>query len=206
MIPLSVAAVLCLSSTFACQSDAEKMCFDDSKLSKIKVSACGEACEKNNSKACVRQAEIANELCIENNDAEVCRWMCDYATVGKNVYCKALNRKERVEAPALTVDSLVATKGLVKLNEPWEQARGRLDALLGRSVYHDRINQWWAIIDGDECWGTTLMGDPVKEIMVPTKFSESDGLEYKHCTAAAGRNECVRRQGEDCYDKFPWPD
>lgn len=55
---------------------------------KARVSACGELCEKKDSKACAKQVELANAACIEGDDAEVCRWMCEYATTGKDVYCK----------------------------------------------------------------------------------------------------------------------
>lgn len=69
--------------------ETSKQCFgDDAASVKNQVSACGELCDKDDGKACAKQVELANEACIEGGDAEICRWMCDYAKDGKEVYCK----------------------------------------------------------------------------------------------------------------------
>ena len=67
--------------------EATKMCNDEAATPKFRVSACGELCDKEDGPACVKQDEVAQKACFQDKDAEICRWMCDYAKVGKELYC-----------------------------------------------------------------------------------------------------------------------
>jgi hypothetical protein len=69
-----------------CKSEAEKACFDNSQSSKNRVSACGEACDKNG-EACAEQTKVGTDGCMTKKDAEVCRWMCNYGKTGQDLYC-----------------------------------------------------------------------------------------------------------------------
>jgi hypothetical protein len=88
--------LLCLG-LLGCDA-ASKACNDESLPAKTRVSACGERCEKDQGDACVTQDAIAQKACFENGDVEICRWMCEYATVGKDVYCKE-HEKLSAKAP-----------------------------------------------------------------------------------------------------------
>lgn len=194
--------------SFGCQSKAEKTCFADGAHSKVKLSACGEACDKNISEACVRQVEIANTMCIEQKNVEVCQWMCNYATTGKQVYCSAATEAAKPEATLLTKTALLKASQLVSTGEPYDAARERVRALLGRSSYAEATHQWWAVIEGDSCWGYTIewMDDKVGIVSEPAKIEESEGVRYLQCTAAANHNACLARGDSGCREKFPHPD
>lgn len=72
----------------ACADEATKMCNDAAATVKMRVSACGERCEKQDGEACAKQDELAQEACFKGKNAEICEWMCNYATAGKDLYCK----------------------------------------------------------------------------------------------------------------------
>ena len=82
-----------------CQDRSEKLCWADGTEPKIAVSACGEVCERGNAEACDRQVTVANAYCFKKKDREICRWMCDYATRGQDLYCKA-HKALKSKAPA----------------------------------------------------------------------------------------------------------
>lgn len=87
----SAAWLLALALPFAlvgCADEATKMCNDDAVAVKLRVSACGERCEKSDGPACARQDELAQQACFKDKNAEICEWMCNYATTGKDLYCK----------------------------------------------------------------------------------------------------------------------
>jgi hypothetical protein len=84
-----------LSLCFACVAlggcdETSKACHEESSDRTIKqrVSACGELCEKDDAKGCDKQVELANAECIDKGNAEVCEWMCTFAPMGKDIYCK----------------------------------------------------------------------------------------------------------------------
>ncbi len=80
----------------ACGKDgAESACFETGGTPKVRVSACGELCDKDNGKACAVQTEVATEHCMKKGDAEICRWMCDYAKSGADLYCKQKEALDR---------------------------------------------------------------------------------------------------------------
>jgi len=81
-----------------CKSAAEKQCFDGANKDKVRLAACGELCDKGDDKACATQGEIALERCMRDEDAEYCRWMCDYGKDGKDLYCKKLELLKRKNA------------------------------------------------------------------------------------------------------------
>jgi hypothetical protein len=84
-----LAFALGLSAALVGCDKTSAACFEDKSLPvKQRISACGELCDKDDAKACDQQAEIAVEHCMQKGDAEVCRWMCDFAKVGKDLYCK----------------------------------------------------------------------------------------------------------------------
>ena len=82
------AMLLLALGLMACKSDAEKLCFDGKMDSPNRVSACGELCDKDDSKACGIQGEVGLQRCMKDKDAETCRWMCHYGKDGQDLYCK----------------------------------------------------------------------------------------------------------------------
>ncbi|HRI07897.1 MAG TPA: hypothetical protein PKW35_08775 [Nannocystaceae bacterium] len=84
----SIAALLLALGLGACADEATKMCNDASASIKFRVSACGERCEKQDGEACAKQDELAQQACFKDKNAEICEWMCNYATTGKDLYCK----------------------------------------------------------------------------------------------------------------------
>lgn len=108
-----------------------------------------------------------------------------------------------------TVETLKKTEGLVEVGEPLKSERRKLDARLGKSIYADRLTQWWAVAEGESCWAvtTTLKVDDgtVESVTPPTELTAEDGQRYEHCVAASGRNKCFRDGADpgECHDKFP---
>ena len=92
---IAMAMVMALGMTLGgCKSDAEKACFDNPpKNPKTWASACGEACDHaKNKKACAKLAEIGAEHCFKKGNREVCRWLCEFAKTGADVYCKHMKK------------------------------------------------------------------------------------------------------------------
>ncbi len=114
-------------------------------------------------------------------------------------------KKATAATPALTKDALLATKDLVETGDNFDEARAKLDKALGKSVYAEKVHQWWAVVDGDSCYGTTIEAgddDAVGEYMAPRELTASDGNKYKQCVAAAARNACQKRGEADCTSKY----
>ncbi len=88
MTRIVLCSILCLAFT-ACD-ETSKACYGEGNDHTIKqrVSACGELCEKEDAKGCDKQVELANAECFDKGNAEICEWMCNYATTGKDLYCK----------------------------------------------------------------------------------------------------------------------
>lgn len=106
--------------------------------------------------------------------------------------------------PPLTRAELLGTEGLVKTGDSFDAARAKLEGVLGKSIYAEKVHQWWAVIDGDSCFGTTIEagdGDLVGEYMAPRELKAGDGNKYRQCVAAAARNACYRRGEADCINK-----
>lgn len=85
----SMASALLLLLSLAGCDDTSQRCFEPEAgaPSTHTISACGELCEKEETKACVRQVEVANDRCFAQGDAAVCEWMCNHAPTGPSVYC-----------------------------------------------------------------------------------------------------------------------
>jgi hypothetical protein len=81
-------SLVCFAVT-ACD-ETSKACYEEGpdRTMKQRVSACGELCEKEDAKGCEKQVELANKECIDKGNADVCDWMCNYATMGNEIYCK----------------------------------------------------------------------------------------------------------------------
>lgn len=115
-------------------------------------------------------------------------------------------------APELTKDSLLGTKDSVKTGDNFDEARAKLDKALGKSIYAEKTHQWWAVTDGDSCFGTTIEAaddGSVGAYMAPRELTATDGNKYEQCVAAANRNACHRRGEADCNSKYetaPFPE
>jgi len=84
---MKAALFITLLGLGACKNDTEKLCFDGAINAPHRVSACGELCDKGDSKACGIQGETGLQRCMKDKDAETCRWMCLYGKDGKDLYC-----------------------------------------------------------------------------------------------------------------------
>jgi len=121
-------------------------------------------------------------------------------------------KTEPAAKPPITKDALLGTKDLVKTGDDFNAARAKLEEVLGKSVYAEKVHQWWAVTEGDSCFGTTIEaadGELVGEYMAPKELKASDGNKYKHCVAAAARNACHRRGDANCNTKHetaPYPE
>ncbi len=85
---LRVAALAAIFAGGLACDETSKECFDGAAGSvKANVAACGELCDKGDAKACDEQGALAKTHCLDGSDKEICRWMCDYAKDGKELYC-----------------------------------------------------------------------------------------------------------------------
>jgi hypothetical protein len=78
--------------------ETSKQCNDAAAPIRTRIAACGELCDKEDAKACATQTEIATKECLEKGDAGTCEWMCRYAKLGQDLYCK--KHEEVTAAPA----------------------------------------------------------------------------------------------------------
>ena len=97
-------------------------------------------------------------------------------------------KPEPFEGP-LTTDLLMGTKKAVSPFDDWEEARAKIEGMLGKPTLVEGKDYSWAVVDGDKCSYLTVedAGGQVGTVEGPSQVDRMMKSMFNGCAAKAGQ-------------------